>query len=258
MKFINLVLFSKSPPEQNHYENMKSILERYYSIYNNVKTIFYLCDPSIDTDFILDRNILYIKEEDTFIPGILKKTIKAFEYIAGNLNIFDFDYIIRSNVSTLVNFKLLEDELKNNPINVYGGGKINNLQWLGGGIEDNTWFGTLFISGTSIILTKEGLKFILVNKDKIRYDIIDDVAIGILFREYLPNFFPKSLDSKYIEVPYLSQNNSINIEKLKEIISYNHIFYRNNCLWHKYRHVDVYQMEVLANILLNNNKKFYI
>ena len=45
--------------------------------------------------------MIYIKGEETFIPGILEKTLLAIKISSKN---FTYDYIVRTNISTLVNY----------------------------------------------------------------------------------------------------------------------------------------------------------
>lgn len=230
MKFLNLVLYSVN----NYYIQMRDIVDEYYSKLTNVKTVYYTCNPNMTNDYLLDGNILYIKEEDTYIEGILRKTIKSFEYFLPDID--EYDYIIRSNISSIIDFKLLEKELLHKPINMYGGGKIWELEWLDSncGVIDDTWFGTKYASGTSIILSKNGLKFLVDNKQKLHYDIIDDLSIGILFREYMNDYKPIGFDDKWINVMtsdkldndkyifyrHKSLNRQVDIKIMKEVIYY--------------------------------------
>lgn len=247
MKFINLIIYSK----RDDYDNMKVILENYYKTFSNVLTLFLAYDPNMKTDLKLVDNILYIKGTETLIPGILNKTVKAFEYIIDKMQ--DYDYIVRTNISTIINFDLLANELARKPIKFYGGGKVLNLQWHGGGINDNKWFGTNFIVGTGIIFSKEAIVFIINNNDCLRQDIVDDVSFGIFFREHAYDIFPEEV-GKYIEVPYLIKNNNeININVLNEIVSHNFIFYRNNCNFHKNREIDILQMQAIVELLMKKN-----
>ena len=70
-------------------------MQKYYSlvnkyiIKNNKNKIF---DHNYD-------NIIYIKGSETFIPGILLKTICGIEIFKDRT---DFDYIIRTNISEIV------------------------------------------------------------------------------------------------------------------------------------------------------------
>lgn len=113
MKILNLVLYSN-----NHYfDAMKDLTSTYYKKFQKVKTLYYKYTPSLQQDILLDEDVLHIKGNESLIPGILLKTLKAFEF-AFNMN-EEFDYIIRTNISTVVNFDLLINSL--NPSLYYGG-----------------------------------------------------------------------------------------------------------------------------------------
>ena len=175
LKYVNLVLYS----DDREYNEMKEITQGYYKKFENVKTIYYKYDEKINEEYLMEGDVLKIKGKDTYVPGILEKTVKAMEYVEND----EYDYFVRSNISTIVDFKLLDEELKKNPME-YGGGLINNLQRLdeSAGIKDKTHFGLNYVSGTAIIMSKNTLKEMIKQKDKIDYKIVDDVSIGLLMR----------------------------------------------------------------------------
>ena len=70
------------------------ITRKYYSKFSNVKTIYYKFNEDLINEYDLKDDILIIQGKESFIPGILDKTIKAFQYIVDN---YTFDYVIRSN-----------------------------------------------------------------------------------------------------------------------------------------------------------------
>ena len=108
LKYVNLVLYS----EDREYDKMKEITEVYYDKFENVKTIYYKFDDKINDEYKMEGNLLKIKGKETYVPGILEKTIKSMEYVAND----QYDYLVRSNISTIVNFKLLDEELIKTPI----------------------------------------------------------------------------------------------------------------------------------------------
>ena len=77
ISIINLVLYSND----NEYEKMYDLTKKYYSKFTNVKTIYYSFDENIIHEYELNDDILRIKGKETYIPGILEKTINAFKYI---------------------------------------------------------------------------------------------------------------------------------------------------------------------------------
>jgi hypothetical protein len=239
--YLHLVLYS----DDKEYNKMKKITEKYYKIYKNVKTIYYKFDNTIKEDYKLDHNLLKIKGNETFIPGILDKTIKAFDYIKG----YEYDYLVRSNISTIINFKLLDKNLTIKPVE-YSGGKIYNLNWLDekGGIIDKTYFGLQFASGTAIIFSKKIINELLQNKEKINYKLIDDVSIALFMRDILNKPAKNIKNNNFIYVP----NTNGNKTQLRKIISEKpYIFYRNNNID---RTIDVKNMKFIVNYLLNKNK----
>jgi len=239
MKFLNIVILSESSHDK--YDEMYTLLSNYYKVFNNTKTVFITLREQ-EEDYKLIEDILYMKGTESYMPGILYKTIKSFEYYKEYIS--ECEYVIRSNVSTIIDFNKLEKYLHNNPVNYYGGAKTFDLQWLGGGIEDDHWFGTIFVSGTSIILTNKAIELLLEKKEKIQMNIIDDVSFGIFFREL--NIKCDYLDTNtFSEVPLLL-NNMITIDLLN---NENIIFYRNKKMEH--RHIDVIQMKIIIDAICN-------
>ena len=150
-----------------------------------------------------EKQIIFLKGEETFIPGILEKTIKSFKIITQMFP--EYDYIVRSNISTIVNLKLLREKLYQYETPILYGGYIRDLQWCGSGITTSCFFGTLFASGIGIIFSKSTINIILDNTHLLRYDIIDDVALGVLFKEH----FPKIANNVY----YLKETDYIFIKE---------------------------------------------
>jgi len=239
VSFINLVLYSND----KEYDKMYELTRKYYSKFSNVKTIYYRFNETIVGEYELQDDILHIKGKETYIPGILDKTIKAFQYIDNN---YSFDYIIRSNISTIVDFNLLTEYLQDTPIQ-YGGGLKNTIS---GDKNHPDLENLIFASGTSIILSKVTLNDLLKKKQHIRNDLIDDVSIGVLMRDHL----------QHVEQHYIPENRFIFISdengdrsKILDIIKEkSYIFYRNR---QPNRNTDVKQMEIIIDYLQNVDYK---
>ena len=235
INIINLVLYSNN----DEYNEMYKLTKLYYKKFNNVKTIYYKFDENITDNYELNDDILSIKGKETFIPGILDKTIKAFQFINDH---YKFDYIVRSNISTIIDFNLLTNYLKQNYTD-YGGGLKLSLYKIetSYGITDSTHFGTEYASGTSIIISRKVLSNIINNIDKIRYNYIDDVALGIFISENSNNIIIKYVPDKHFIMvqDYDDQSKLINDIKDKQ-----YIFYRNR---QENRKKDILQMETIIN-----------
>ena len=225
LKYVNLVLYS----EDKDYNQMKEITENYYKKFENVTTIYYKFDKDITNKYEMDGNLLKIKGTESYLPGILEKTVKAMEYVVDKK--YDCDYLVRSNISTIVDFGLLDKELSKKPIE-YGGGLINELKMIdkSGGIVDDTYFGLKYASGTAIVFSKNTLEQVMSKRDKINYKLIDDVAIGLLMRDELKkpaeqvgSFLIVSDGSEISKNPYVfyrnrSSNRATDVKNMKRII----------------------------------------
>ena len=236
LKYINLVLYS----DDREYNEMKEITQKYYKKFENVKTIYYKFDDKINEEYLMEGDVLKIKGKETYVPGILEKTVKAMEYVEND----EYDYLVRSNISTIVDFKLLDEELKKKQIE-YGGGLINNLQRLdeNAGIKDNAHFGLNYVSGTAIIMSKNTLKEMIKQKDKIDYKIVDDVSIGVLMR-LLKKEPVLVKEGSFLIVSDVNGD----AEKIIKMISEKtYIFYRNR---NNDRKTDVKQMRIVIDYLL--------
>lgn len=236
---LHLVLYSPEP----HYKKMYEQTRRYYHSLPNVKTLYYCYSPTLSDEHQLVDDILYIKGKETYLPGILLKTIRAFE-IGQTLG--QFDYIIRSNSSTVVDIPKLLPLLQKNKVQ-YGGSFIHNLQWIdpAGGIKDQSLWGTRYASGTCIVFDRQTLQTLLQHKDKLNQTVIDDVAIGLWVKTVLPSLpmigfldYFKTVDSQATLDSLLKKDNQT-------------IFYRNRT---SNRDQDAQQIERIVDWLIKESK----
>jgi hypothetical protein len=214
-KILHLVLFSH---DNGPYDMMYQLTSKFYKSFPNVTTYYYSFDPNIEGIYQIKDDILYIKGDEGYIPNILDKTMKAFDYFNKRM---DYDYIVRSNISTIINFNLLSEKLLHDTLDY--GGTSSALNWLAPdyGIVDEKYFGLNFVSGLCIILSKKIVNKILENRANLNYNIIDDVAIGILIRDYIPNTklttYNNYLDSIFFRNRTTDRYNDI--ENMKLIIN---------------------------------------
>jgi hypothetical protein len=231
VKILNLVLYSNG----KSYDKMYNITRKYYSkFYPEVLTIYYLFDENINEP-IVKNDILLIPGKESYIPGILDKTIKAME-LTKNI---DYKYLLRSNISTIVNMKNLLNYLNKNKNIEYGGSwKMTHIRKgfrdPQNGINDDRYDGLDFISGTGIVLSKKIVEKILENRDKIDYSIVDDVSIGY-FLQKNTNIKPISFDLTISYEDINKSNDNLNL-----------IFYRNRSLD---RENDVKNMQKIVDLL---------
>ena len=223
MKILHLVLYS----ETEHYAKMKSITSEFYKTYNAfVDTYYYYFDNTMSSNlYELQDNNLKIKGSETFIPGILDKTIKAFEYFKNTLNTLNnldnYDYIIRSNISTVINFDKILNILSDKYYD-YGFYLFNRQKYK-------------FSSGTSILLSNKMIHFILNNKNKLDYETIDDVAIGIILYE--------NIDT----LKFCNIRHKVCFNYTKQPIN-NYIIFRNKTKYN--RNKDIFAIKKITNAIL--------
>ena len=162
-KILYLIIYNENTP----YEvEMKKALERYVYNFNNIDTYFTSLKQLKKIDYIIDGRTIYINGKESFIPGVLHKTIEALKLIVKDDT---YDFMIRGNISTVIDFHKVIELLSGVKNNIYASGymivpkKNNNFK---------------YASGTSIILDKHSLRFLLDHLKKMNYGVIDDIAIG--------------------------------------------------------------------------------
>lgn len=184
MKILHLVLYNPSP----QYDAMYQITKPWYEEWSRqgVDTFYYFYDPYIKEPHICKNTMtLRLPGTETYYPGILMKTLDAFALFAKD----GFDFIVRSNISSPINFSVLIQMLKPLPPQClfYGGPHIidpylvetqkNNPLVLAQGKMN-------FVHGTCIILNPNSLEFILAKRSELETTVEDDLSFGLLFARY--------------------------------------------------------------------------
>jgi hypothetical protein len=225
---------------------MYEITSPYYQHFEQVTTLYYSYQEDLEDPFKQEGDRLLIKGKEEYGPAIMTKTIQAFEYVQSTL--VEYDYVVRSNISTIVRFDLLLKELMNHKITY--GGYLNNLQWTDptSGIHDSQWFGTIYASGVCIIFSSNMIKQLLEHRDLINKEVIDDVAFGLFAKDH--SITPTDLSSSVLWMKEYQPN---------ELIQYleahpNALFYRNRVNPHcpASRRIDVDQMRQIITFLCPN------
>jgi hypothetical protein len=153
----------------------------------NIDVYFITFDEELNEDIKIIDDMIYVKGKESLI-NILYKTIKSLNYIINDLN-KKYDYVVRSNISTIVNFDNLCSYLTTSQkTNLYIGGNLVILKWQLAPSEisehkqdqRNTFFGLKFFQGIGIIFSYDIIKQILNDSNSIEYDIVDDVKFAII------------------------------------------------------------------------------
>jgi hypothetical protein len=159
--FLFLIISSDDLP---CYSKMREYARLYFSLYNtSIKYLFIQFDESLDCDVRENNDFLYFKGRESITPGMIEKTKRAMEYVNKR---YDYDYLIRTNLSSFWNLTNLLKIKKLLPLTNYAGGVI---------VENR------FISGTGIILTKD-VCIKLANTIFTDYNF-EDVYISITLQE---------------------------------------------------------------------------
>jgi hypothetical protein len=229
------------------YRQMLEIQKEYLANFKN-EILFYFCQMKneIINELEIEDNFIYVKGEETTL-NILKKTIVSMKYIFENHNI---DFLIRTNVSSIININKLKQIVDYMPKkNFYGGSNYLNLQWLSyeHGIYDVSLFGTIYAQGTCIIFSKDILEHICNNSGNLRYDLVDDLAFGIYIKDFLPYVLESSMMASYDLLTMFVNNNDSTTT-----IPNNFLIYRNRCEAYQNnetRNKDISNMKYITSIL---------
>jgi hypothetical protein len=117
----------------------------------------------------IENKTLFVKGDECLIPGILYKTIEALSYFLS----FDssYDFVWRTNLSSVLDFVGLQQYVLglDKRTGLYGG-------YVGKAVNENIFFA----SGAGFLMSRDVALYLVANRDSLRWDLIDDVAIGAL------------------------------------------------------------------------------
>jgi hypothetical protein len=183
MRLLNLVIYN----DNTYYRSMLEFHSAYCLSRTNVDTFYITFNPAQKERARLENQIISIRGEESVTPGLLLKTIESALLL--DKRIENYDFVLRSNISTVVNFRLLEQFIPLLHDHHYFGAKALQLSWLdqASGIVDSRHFGTPFVTGSCMFFSPHLFSQVLSLRHYLDFSIIDDVSIGIL----LKNFFPE-------------------------------------------------------------------
>jgi len=229
VKILNLILYNPD----SEYDDMRNIITAYLKTID-IQYYFYCYDQSIQDEHMIEGDLLKIKGVESYNPGITLKTIRALKISLK----FDYDYILRSNISTIVNIARLTEFLEKNPIE-YGGGNLLTLRWIDRpcGINDRKYWNTQYAQGTGIVLSRNSVRLFIDNLSMTDQSIIDDVCIGVFFNQ--------------MGIPLIQIGNNHSFVENAEYANDNVIFYRNRSYD---RAQDTYRMRRIIDNLTASHK----
>ena len=202
------IIFVIIASDTDYYNKNKKILNKFMNSNKDVKTFYIYCNKN-----------LHFNCNESLRPGILQKTIQAFQYINKHYN---YDYIIRTNLSTFWNINHLLQQIQKLPKEkCLAGQKCRS-----------------FISGTGIILSHDLVNVLINDKNKLNYKNADDVEIS----HYLHNNY----NIKYINEPRFDEYKK-SIPKNKKSVPKDFTSFRVKTK--KNRNLDSHKMYKLWNFL---------
>lgn len=233
MKILLLLIHSPNPI----YNDMFSIQQRYVHDFDDIDTFFVVMRETQVNLIEQENDVIYVKGKE-HVLNVLYKTITALEYMFQKT---EYDFVIRSNISTIIHIPKLIQYLYTIPTTrIYTSSQFLKLKWIDhkAGIHNTSLFGTIYASGISITLSNDTVKYLINNKDKLRYDIVDDISIGLFFQTHNPLILKKG-------IKYMSSNLYTNAVTKNTNIN-NYIFFRNKS---SNRMVDIQIMNLIVKKL---------
>ena len=162
-KIIFLIIATPS----SFYNKNKRVLNKFMNKNPNIKTLFIYGNVDKNNVFHTDHD-LYFDVSESIVPGCLKKTVKAFEYVNEN---YTYDYLIRTNLSTFWNLNKILKKVE----------KFPNKRCLAGDIR--TFRNIKYIFGTGLIYSKDLVDILVKDKDKLNYKKADDIVLSMYLKD---------------------------------------------------------------------------
>ena len=189
---------------------MYELLVKHYNKYNSVKFHFIeLMEyefPVTDVIAFNDYHRLIFRGSDSLYPGCMDKTIKGLEYERENIYNGKYDYIIRTNISSIINIKLLADNINSLSVKYDYMGSIENLYRYGNIVTNDELASKHYASGTMIVMSPHFAKLIMNNSKKVKFKYIsrkelDKLMVGAYERP--EKYVSKKNNTRKIKKNYL-------------------------------------------------------
>lgn len=188
ISILNLILYSDTDPV---YVAMREAQRAYLRLVPNFTYFFYAYREDQAEEVMLeDGDTLYFRGRETYVPGILDKTLVAMKYLKDR----PFQYFLRTNVSTAVDIEGLRRRIRyieTRPDSfpyLYAGPTLT-LNWIDSqsGITADvleTLRGVKYARGITILLSRDMFDLCIQHVDAGTFPrhVIDDVAFGVFFR----------------------------------------------------------------------------
>lgn len=184
MRILLLIIYSDNDPA---YIRMRDIQRKYVNKYENVDTYFMQSSYLHNEEVYIDNDMSFVRCPEEH-HTILYKTLSTLDCLT---NFFkkEYDFVIRSNISTIINIPKLLEMLSFFVDKEYlYGGDIAGVHNLNRDIR--------FALGTCIIISKSLYKKMTSELNKFTDKIADDVAIGLYVQDNCPEAYDHNLSTK--------------------------------------------------------------
>jgi len=199
MKLIILILAN----DTELYLECQKLWRLYMNTHPNIKSYFIKYKSNLTQEVVLENDTMFIKGTESMIPGCLDKTIKAINFC---LQTQTFDFIFRTNMSSVVDLNKLNDLLENYNMHYSGViGHYENIKGINRIID--------YASGAGMLFSKPFCMFLTSHKHKLDYALIDDVSIGLFCQQNKVQLTPLTRFETYTHEPHLT---SISKELIKD------------------------------------------
>ena len=237
MKILILVIYSRV----DCYDRMLEVQRKYMHNYENADVYFIQSSNKHNDDITVNNDMIYVRGNENN-STILHKSLAIMRHFKDR----EYDFTIRTNISTIFNIPKLIDLLeKFKEIEYLYGGDIAGLHRFNRPIR--------FALGTCIILSKKLSDMMIEKINLFNHMIEDDVSFGLFVEDHIPHAFDHDLKTgKYVLYSCALKPNGYHT-KLNNFISFiekngsDYVYYRNSL---SDRYEDVKIMNYIVNNLL--------
>lgn len=176
VKILVLIIDSNTAPV---YGELEKIWRCYMHLDpEHIESYFIRGDPDLSQEYEIKGDIIFSKTAECLLPGVLNKTLLSMECLLPRLKAENFDYVLRTNLSSFYYFPNLLKTLKDLPKKqCYFSFPLRSKRLPPG---QNINYG----SGAGFILSIDLVEELVQNKNELwNCEIIDDAAIGRFFKD---------------------------------------------------------------------------
>ena len=197
----NLLLIISSTDKLVYISHKESWRSYMHQFPNDFESYFIEFEENLSTEYVLEGDTLKIRGSESYIPGILDKTIKALQFFAPRFA--EFEYIVRPNLSSFLVLPRLNAFLRTQPKENFYCGHSCRFE----GYDNNPFFTLQYVSGSCITLSTNAAKILIQDRGQmtnVPYHTYhaDDLLIAkaLLNHSIAPTHFPSIFLEKRINL----------------------------------------------------------